>query len=85
MAYEVSSSTQIEPPLSSYDVMNPPSLDFPNSQVILDVDERRIIEHEHILIPRSSYRTRQYDVMHKNIGIPVRRVFFINGSSGPTD
>ena len=84
-ASDVSLSTQIEPPLSACDVMNPLSPDFPNSQVILDADERSILQHEHIAVPRSSYRTRQYDRMHKNIGTPVRRVFFINGSSGPTD
>jgi hypothetical protein len=81
-------SAKDDPP----DEIDPTSQDFPNSQVKLDVEEQALIREEasSTFSPdsstvRSTYKTRQYDRMRLNIGAVVRRVFFINGTNGPTD
>ena len=84
---------------SSADISGPPSRpvlhmdattdpmcpSFPDSQVILDSSERQSINDSLPKQSPSAYKTRQYDRMTKNIGSKVRRVFFINGTSGPID
>jgi hypothetical protein len=60
---------------------------FPDSQAILADSEE---PHKASLSPSlpqqpSKYKTRQFDRMSKNIGVQVRRTFFINGTSGPVD
>jgi hypothetical protein len=71
------------------DELDPASPHFPDSQVMLDADEQNLIREEQLSpatsIPRSAYKTRQYNRMKMNIGAIVRRVFFINDSNGPTD
>jgi transposase InsO family protein len=58
---------------------------FPDSHVIMDSGEQRSISESPSTQPQSAYKTRQFDRMSKNIGAKVRRVFFINGTSGPLD
>jgi len=58
---------------------------FPDSQVILASSERQSISDSLPQPSQSSYKTCQFDRMSKNIGAKVRRVFFINGTSGPLD
>jgi hypothetical protein len=55
------------------------------TQVILDYGERQSISDSPPQQSQSTYKTRQFDRMSKHIGAKVRRVFFINGTSGPLD
>ena len=54
---------------------------FPDSQVILPDSEQPPNTSQ----PPSKYKTRQFDRMCKNIGAKARRIFFVNGTSGPVD
>ena len=58
---------------------------FPDSQVILDAGERELIGESPHHQSQSTYKTRRFDQMSRNIGAEVRWVFFINGKSGPLD
>jgi hypothetical protein len=58
---------------------------FPDSHVIMDSGEQRSISESPPKQPQSAYKTRPFDRMSKNIGGNVRRIFFINGTSGPLD
>ena len=58
---------------------------FPDSQVVLDAGERELIGESPPQQSQSTYKTRQFDRMSKNIGVKVRLVFFINGTSGTLD
>lgn len=50
----------------------------PDSHVLLETEEA-------LQSAPSAHKTRQFARMSKNIGAKVRRVFFINGTSGPVD
>jgi hypothetical protein len=58
---------------------------FPDSQVILYCDEWQSISDSPPQQSQSTYKTRQFDRMLKNIGAKVLRVFFINGTPGSLD
>jgi len=75
--------------ISAIDEIDPSSDDFPNNQVCLDEAETTQLASDLASSPQiatiSKYKTRHRDRMLQNVGIKIRRVFFINGPNGPTD